>query len=156
MNSCQGWRSFPYSLSGLIGSSELKKTQQRSRTKKRHPKKPCPVLVRKMVTRYQLHKLKDWWCYTFTLKETDVINFQVNDSRFFFGLSPPMNSPPFKVSSPKISMSSATHRRAMIAYMAGVMFFFPWIPDPTEQWKKGPWLVGLNRGWSPTQLYRGL
>ena len=34
------------------------------------------------------------------------------------------------------------------------VYWEPFFSITAEQWKKGPWLVGLYRGWNPTQFYR--
>ena len=136
MNSCQGWRYSPYCPFGAdLGCSELKKNLAKVEDQKTTSQKTMSYVGGE--NDHQFHKSKDWWCYTFTLKETetDVINFQVNDSRIFFGWTPLWIHPP-QSQLTKISMSSATHRRAMIAYMAGVMFLFPWIMDPTGCFQK--------------------
>ena len=36
----------------------------------------------------------------------------------------------------------------------GLLPFFGSFKDPIDQWKKGPWLVGLYEGWNTIQLYR--
>ena len=81
-----------------MGSSELKRNSAKVEDQKTTSQKAMSYVSEENDHQLPVAQVKGLVMLILLLPETetDVINFQVNDSRIFFGLNPPMNSPPLQ------------------------------------------------------------